>query len=117
MIEKCWLSDKEGVKKKDPIRSVCAGVYIMDTTTRWIAILGIATLCFAIALFVLRVPIGTILVFFAIGIPLIVLWLYAEEKSKQQKRVNTITEQACICSICKHEHARMCLDKNVHAVL
>lgn len=83
----------------------------MDSTTRWISILGIATLCFAIALFVLRVPIRTILVFFAIGIPLIVLWLYAEEKSKQQKRVNTITEQACICSICKHEHARICLQK------
>jgi hypothetical protein len=84
---------------------------MMDTTTRWIAILGIATLCFAIALIVLRVPIRTILVFFGIGIPLIVLWLYAEEKSKQQKRVNTITEQACICSICKHEHARMCLQQ------
>jgi hypothetical protein len=73
--------------------------------------LGIATLCFAIALFVLRVPIRTILVFFAIGIPLIVLWLYAEEKSKQQKRVSSITKQACICSICKHEHARICLQQ------
>jgi hypothetical protein len=83
----------------------------MDTTTRWISILGIATLCFAIALFVLRVPIRTILVFFAIGIPLIVLWLYAEEKSKQQKRVSSITKQACICSICKHENARICLQQ------
>jgi hypothetical protein len=73
--------------------------------------LGIATLCFAIALFVLRVPIRTILVFFAIGIPLIVLWLYAEEKSKQQKRVSSITKQACICSICKHENARICLQQ------
>lgn len=83
----------------------------MDTTTRWISILGIATLCFGIALFVLRVPIRTILIFFAIGIPLIVLWLYADEKSKQQKRIGIITKEGCICSICNHEQAKTCLQQ------
>jgi membrane protein implicated in regulation of membrane protease activity len=83
----------------------------MDPTTRWILILGIAALCFGLALFVLRVPVRTILVFFAIGVPLIILWLYADEKSKQQKRINKITNQRCICSICKHEQARVCLDQ------
>jgi hypothetical protein len=86
-------------------------VYKLDSTTRWISILGIATLCFGIALFVLRVPVRTILVFFAIGIPLIALWLYAEEKSKQQKRVGAMTKQVCICSICKHDQADICLQK------
>ena len=83
----------------------------MDTTTRWISILGIVTLCFGIALVVLRVPIRTMLIFFAIGVPLIVLWMYADEKSKQQRRIGTITQQGCICSICNHEQAKACLDK------
>ena len=83
----------------------------MDTTTRWISILGIITLCFGIALLVLRVPIRTMLIFFAIGVPLIVLWLYADEKSKQQRRIGVITQQGCICSICKHEQAKICLQQ------
>jgi uncharacterized membrane protein len=83
----------------------------MDRTTRWISILGIVTLCFGISLFVFRVPLRTIIVFFAIGVPLILLWLYAEEKSKQQRRLNTITKQACICLICKHEQAKVCLQQ------
>ena len=83
----------------------------MDPTTRWISILAIAALCFGIGLFVLRVPVRTILIFFAIGVPLTALWLYADEKSKQQKRVNKISKQGCICSICKHEHAKVCLEQ------
>ena len=83
----------------------------MDPTTRWISILAIAALCFGIGLFVLRVPVRTILIFFAIGVPLTALWLYADEKSKQQKRVNIISKQGCICSICKHKHAKVCLEQ------
>jgi uncharacterized membrane protein len=51
------------------------------------------------------------LIFFAIGVPLIVLWLYADERSKQQRRIGTITQQGCICSICKHEQAKICLQQ------
>ena len=83
----------------------------MDPTTRWISILAIAALCFGIGLFVLRIPVRTILIFFAIGVPLTALWLYAEEKSKRQKRVNLISKQVCICPICKHEHAKVCLEQ------
>jgi hypothetical protein len=83
----------------------------MDPTTRWISILGIAALCFGIVLFVLRVPIRTILVFFAIGVPLLALWLYADEKSKQQKRISIISKQGYICSICKHVQAEVCLEQ------
>jgi hypothetical protein len=83
----------------------------MDPTTRWISVLAIAALCFGIGLFVLRVPVRTILIFFAIGVPLMVLWLYADEKSKQQKRVNKISKQGCICQICKHEQAKVCLEQ------
>jgi hypothetical protein len=92
-------------------------------TTRWLSTLGIATLCFGIALFVLRVPIRTISIFLAIGIPLILLWLYVDEKSKQpqnKKQIdNSVTmkqqqqqqQQLCVCSICKHEQARICFEE------
>ena len=83
----------------------------MDPTTRWISILAIAALCFGIGLFVLRVPVRTILIFFAIGVPLTALWLYVDEKSKQQKRVNIISKQGCICQIFKHEQAKVCLEQ------
>ncbi len=87
----------------------------MDTTTRWLSMLGIGTLCFGISLFVLRIPIRTIIVFFIIGVPLVALWLYVDAKSKQQKKINTdtsVTTQVCICLICKHEEAKACFQEN-----
>src|SRR5919202_2761094 len=109
---------------------------VESLTNRWILTLGLATLCFGISLFVLRIPIRTIGIFFALGIPLIVLWLYVGNKSKeqqqllqQQKKGNTISDpssnsnndnlvqhqvqlqQSCICPICKHEQAQVCLNQ------
>jgi hypothetical protein len=110
---------------------------VESLTTRWILALGLATLCFGISLFVLRIPIRTIGVFFALGIPLILLWLYVSDKSKQQQQllqqkkkeeVKTISDpnsssnnnhrlvqhqlqQQCICSICNHEQAGVCLNQ------
>ena len=95
---------------------------------RWILTLGVATLCFGISLFVLHIPIRTIGIFFALGIPLILLWLYVDDKSKQQqlqqRNGKTISDpnsnnnnlvqhqqQSCICPICKHEQAGVCLDR------
>lgn len=90
-------------------------------TTRWLLALGIATLCFGIFLFVLRVPIRTIGIFFVLGIPVILLWLYADDKSKKQQNGKIISnsssnliqqqQQLCICSICKHKHAGVCLNQ------
>jgi len=90
---------------------------VESITNRWILTLGLATLSFGIFLFVFRIPIRTIGIFFALGIPLILLWLYAGDKSKQQlqqQKRKTIVQgqqQACICSICKHEQAGVCLDQ------
>ncbi len=86
----------------------------MDSTTRWLSMLGIGTLCFGISLFVLRISIRTIIVFFIIGIPLVALWLYVDAKSKQKKITTTATAtiQPCICSICKHEEAKSCYQEN-----
>jgi hypothetical protein len=99
---------------------------VQSLTTRWILTLGIATLCFGIFLFVLRIPIRTIGIFFVLGIPLILLWLYAGDKSKQQQQqkgkiINNSSssdnslvqhqQQSYICSICKHEQAVLCLNQ------
>jgi hypothetical protein len=101
---------------------------VESLTTRWILTLGVATLCFGIFLFVFRIPIRTIGIFFALGIPLIVLWLYAGDKSKQEQQRqqqkgkiisdsssdNNLVQhqqQSCICSICKHDQASICLNQ------
>ena len=100
---------------------------VESITNRWILTLGLATLCFGISLFVLRIPIRTIGIFFALGIPLIVLWLYIGDKSKQQQQLQQkekITnnsssnnhlsqhqQQPCICPICNHEQAGICLNQ------
>ena len=106
---------------------------VESITNRWILTLGLATLCFGISLFVLRIPIRTIGIFFALGIPLIVLWLYIGDKSKQQKleqkekltnnsssnnHLSQHQQQPCICPICNHEQAGIYVSiKNVRAVL
>lgn len=69
---------------------------------------------FGISLFVLRVPIRTILVFFALGIPVVLLWLYVDEKSKRQMKeidaISNLQTQPCICSICNHDQVIICMD-------
>jgi hypothetical protein len=101
---------------------------VESLTSRWILALGLATLCFGISLFVLRIPIRTIGIFFALGIPLILLWLYVGNRSKQQleqqqKNGKTISDpssnnnlvqyqqRSCTCPICKHEQAGVCLNQ------
>ena len=99
---------------------------VESLTTRWLLALGLATLCFGIFLFVLRIPVRTIGIFFALGIPLILLWLYVGGKSRQQQPNDGKTtsdlgssnnpdqhqlQQQCICPICKHEQAEVCLNQ------
>ena len=84
---------------------------IESLTSRWILALGLATLCFGISLFVLHIPIRTIGIFFALGIPLILLWLYVGNKSKQQQQIEQQQHQPCLCPICKHEQTGICLNQ------
>jgi hypothetical protein len=56
-----------------------------NLTNRWLVALGVGTVLFALSLFVVRVPVRTIIIFFAIGIPVIFLWLYVDLKSKREK--------------------------------
>ena len=83
----------------------------MDSlTNRWLVTLGIGTVLFGISLFVLRVPIRTILVFFALGVPVVFLWLYIDLKSRRGDEFNRMQNQRCICAVCKHDQAAMCID-------
>jgi hypothetical protein len=87
----------------------------MDTATRWLCILGLVTLCFGLSLFILRIPIRTIVVFFAIGLPIVALWLYVDSKSRltgSKTVTNRNSAQACICPICNHDDAKICFEKN-----
>jgi hypothetical protein len=86
-----------------------------NLTNRWLATLGIGVLIFGLALFVLKVPVRTMLIFFAIGIPVVFLWLYADERSRREKKemeqLDKIQQQLCICAVCKHEQAAVCMDQ------
>jgi membrane protein implicated in regulation of membrane protease activity len=85
-----------------------------NLTNRWLIALGVGTVLFGLSLFVVRVPILTIIIFFAIGIPVIFLWLYIDFRSKREKEeieaLNMMEQQGCICAVCKHSEAKECFD-------
>jgi hypothetical protein len=86
----------------------------MDSlTNRWLVTLGIGTLLFGLSLFVLRVSIRTIIIFLALGIPLVCFWLYVDEKSRRQKNqideFNKMQQQPCACTFCKHDREALCI--------
>ncbi len=80
-------------------------------TNRWLVTLGIGTLLFGVSLFVIRIPIRTILVFFALGMPVVLLWVYIDLKSRRQDEFKRMQNQGCICGVCKHDQAAKCIDQ------
>jgi hypothetical protein len=84
-------------------------------TNRWILVLGIGALVLALSLIVIRVPVRTIIIFFSIGIPLTLLWMYVDDKSSRQKKeyefFTNLQKQSCICSVCKHDNAGVCISE------
>lgn len=84
----------------------------MDSlTNRWLVTLGIGTILFGISLFVLRIPIRTILLFFTLGVPVVFLWLYVDLKSRRQAEFSGMQNQKCICAVCKHDQAAVRIDQ------
>ena len=70
----------------------------MDTTARWLSMLGIGTLCCGISLFGNNSDTNYYCLVI-IGIPLVAPWLYVDANSKHQKKINTdtsITTQVCM---------------------
>lgn len=86
-----------------------------NLTNRWLMALGVGTVLFALMLFVFHVPVRAVMIFFALGIPVIFLWIYVDLKSKYEKEEiktrNRLEQQGCICAVCKHDNARECIDQ------
>ena len=73
---------------------------------------AIATILFAIALLILRINIRSLLIFFALGISAVTLWMVVDARffahqGKKGGRSNA-KGQACTCPICNHDLEEMC---------
>jgi len=88
-------------------------INLQDITLRWLSALGISTALFGISLVVFHIPVRTIAIFVGIGLGVVALWLYSDARSQQQKRLDAMvsSSEGCICAICKHEEAKVCLQK------
>jgi len=90
----------------------------MDFTQRWLLMLAIATGLFAISLLLLRVNIRTLAILLGIGLPLVTLWLYMDAKYFSVKGRNAPSKQeVCVCPVCKHQYAGMCLKEKCSCCL
>jgi hypothetical protein len=83
----------------------------MDFSQRWLLMLAIATGVFAISLLLLRINIRTLAILLGIGIPLVTLWLYMDAKYFSLKGRNNSSKEVCVCPICKHSSAEVCLQE------
>ena len=79
----------------------------------WILIYGLVIIAFGIFLLIIGSGIRVFLIFLAIGLSLIGLWLYLDirKEGKQKKGVYVNTTQACICPICEHKETKICLQQ------
>ena len=90
----------------------------MDFTQRWLLMLAIATGLFAISLLLLRVNIRTLAILLGIGLPLVTLWLYMDAKYFSVKgRSASSKQEVCVCPVCKHEYAEMCVEEKCSCCL
>lgn len=89
---------------------------------RWVFATGITMILFGVILFALRAALISLFII-VIGVSLFTAWLYLSTKSKQQKgilvqdrlskdEVRIKSDEACICSICKHKVSNTCLNEN-----
>ncbi len=65
---------------------------------------------FGISLTVLHLPIRAIAIFVGIGIPLVVVWLYLDDRRKQELTREEINKEKCACPTCKHDTGTLCFD-------
>jgi hypothetical protein len=89
----------------------------MDFSQRWLLMLAIATGVFAISLLLLRINIRTLAILLGIGISLLTLWLYMDAKYFSLKGRNNSSKEVCVCPICKHSSAEVCLQEKCSCCL
>jgi hypothetical protein len=82
----------------------------MDFTQRWLVLITIATILFAIALLILRINIRSLLIFFVIGISAVTLWMVVDARflASQSKRRANAESQPCKCPVCNDDYEEMC---------
>jgi len=59
---------------------------------------------------------GTIVILIIIGLPLLLLWLYADEKTKNQRKTTDANLEAFACPICKIRQV-FAFSRDMHAAL
>ncbi|MFL6492898.1 MAG: hypothetical protein ACJ70O_07355 [Nitrososphaera sp.] len=89
----------------------------MEFTQRWLLMFAIAAGLFAISFLLLRVNIRTLVILLGIGLPLVTLWLYMDAKYFSAQGRSISSKQACVCPVCKHPYARMCLEEKCSCCL
>jgi hypothetical protein len=89
----------------------------MDFTQRWLLMLAITTGLFGISFLLLRVNIRTLAILLGIGLPLVTLWLYMDDKYFSVRRRNISSKQACACPVCKHPEATKCFEERCSCCL
>jgi hypothetical protein len=60
---------------------------------------------------------GTIVILIIIGLPLLLLWLYADEKTKNQRKTTDGNLEAFACPICKMIRQVFVFSRDMHAAL
>ena len=60
---------------------------------------------------------GTIVILIIIGLPLLLLWLYADEKTKNQRKTTDANLEAFACAICKMIRQVFAFSRDMHAAL
>jgi hypothetical protein len=83
----------------------------MDFTQRWLVMIAISTILFAIGLLVLRINIRSLLIFYVIGISAVTLWMIVDKRFFAPQRKNSIDANKtppCTCPVCNHDSQEMC---------
>lgn len=80
----------------------------MDFMQRWLVMIAIATILFAIAFLILRINIRTLLVLFVIGISAVTLWVVVDARFFGPQSKKNTRQQLCTCPVCNHGREEMC---------
>lgn len=83
----------------------------MDFTQRWLVMITIATILFAIALLILRINIRSLLIFYVIGISAVTLWMIIDKRffaSQINNSNNAKQILPCTCPVCGHDNQAVC---------
>ena len=82
----------------------------MDFTQRWLVMITIASILFAIALLVLRINLRSLLIFYVIGICAFTLWMVVDRRffALQGKLASGEKIHPCACPVCNHDSQEMC---------